>query len=123
MTRQALVSMMIVPALVVAFTAPSFASTKPASQPAATAKTTKTVVPATTAVPAKTAPAAVKVDINTATKAELSALPSIGDVYAQKIIDGRPYLAKTDLKTKNVVPEAVYLKVAKLIVAKQPPKK
>jgi len=31
------------------------------------------------------------IDINTATKAELSALPGIGDVYSQKIIDGRPY--------------------------------
>jgi competence protein ComEA len=123
MTHRALVSMMIVPALFVAFTAPSFASTKPASHQAAAVKTTKPVEAAKTIQPAKTAQAAVKIDINTATKAELSALPGIGDTYSQKIIDGRPYLAKTDLKTKKILPEAVYLKVAKLIVAKQPPKK
>ena len=57
------------------------------------------------------------VDINSATKAQLSALPGIGDVYSQKIIDGRPYNTKTDLLTRKVIPSATYTKIRGLIIA------
>ncbi|HEY4049711.1 MAG TPA: helix-hairpin-helix domain-containing protein [Acidobacteriaceae bacterium] len=60
------------------------------------------------------------IDINTATKQELSTLPGIGDAYSAKIIAGRPYKTKTDLKTKGVVPAATYDKIRDKIIASQP---
>lgn len=57
------------------------------------------------------------VDINSASKEELSTLPGIGDVYSQKIIDGRPYNTKRDLLTKKIVPQAAYDQAKDKIIA------
>ncbi len=116
MTRQSLISLVTIPALLVAFAAPSFAAAKKA----APAKQVQAKSQAAKAAPAKTAAKAVElVDINSATKEQLAALPAIGDAYAQKIIDGRPYGKKSELKTRNILPAKAYTKVAKLIIAKQ----
>lgn len=62
------------------------------------------------------------IDINTATDAELKAVPGIGDAFAAKIIAGRPYANKTQLKSRKIVPAVLYEQVKDRLIAKQPQK-
>lgn len=57
-------------------------------------------------------------DLNSATKAQLINLPGIGEAYAQKIIDNRPYREKTDLIRRNIIPEASYREIQDRVIAK-----
>jgi DNA uptake protein ComE-like DNA-binding protein len=59
------------------------------------------------------------VDINSATKEDLAALPGSNPDLAQNIVSGRPYAKKTDLLRKKVVPKNAYEKMQGQIIAKQ----
>lgn len=51
------------------------------------------------------------ININTASADELESLPGVGQVTAQKIIDGRPYGAVEDMLSRKVVGNSVYQKI------------
>lgn len=51
------------------------------------------------------------INMNSASSSELESLPGVGQVTAQKIIDGRPYSAIEDILTKKIVGNATYEKI------------
>jgi competence protein ComEA len=56
-------------------------------------------------------------DINTATSAQLIALPGMGPVYAKRVIEGRPYSAKNLLVRRGILPAGTYAGIKDLIIA------
>lgn len=56
-----------------------------------------------------------RVDINKASEEQLKATLGVDDLEAQKIIEGRPYYKKEDLKEKKVLTADDYEKLKKLI--------
>jgi competence protein ComEA len=59
------------------------------------------------------------IDLNSATADQLKALPGIGEAYAKKFIEGRPYKRKDELVQKKSVPQATYDTIQGQIVDKQ----
>jgi competence protein ComEA len=69
---------------------------------------------------APAAPAEVALlDINSASSAQLDALPGIGAARAAAIIKGRPYNGKDDLVNRKIIPQNVYDGIKDKIIARQ----
>jgi hypothetical protein len=60
------------------------------------------------------------VDLNSASRKELMTLPGIGAAEADRIVAHRPYLTKTELVTKSVLPVGPFVSVRRLVVAMPP---
>ncbi|MGD0917355.1 MAG: helix-hairpin-helix domain-containing protein [Thermodesulfobacteriota bacterium] len=104
-----------------------------APAPAASAATGKAAASPALAAPSKEAPVKAakstekasktatnlapgqKVNINTSTKEELDALPGMGPVKAQAIIDGRPYQKPEDIMKVKGIEQREYNKIKDLI--------
>jgi competence protein ComEA len=65
-------------------------------------------------------PSSQQIDINHASRERLQTLPGIGEAEAAKIIAGRPYTTKTDLVTKQILPEGSYAAIKYRIFAGPP---
>ena len=57
-------------------------------------------------------------DLNTAAVDQLKALPGVGEQYAKKIVDGRPFKKVDELMSKNIVPQSVYDQIKSLVAVK-----
>jgi DNA uptake protein ComE-like DNA-binding protein len=84
-------------------TAPAIAQSTPAPAPAAKP---------TQSISEKIAASKDLLDINTATAAQLKALPGI--------IAGRPYTAKNQLTTRGILPQSAYESIKNQIIAHRP---
>ncbi len=56
-----------------------------------------------------------KININTASLSELDSLPGIGQVYAQNIIEQRPYSDPSELVSKGAIKQSLYDKIKNLV--------
>ncbi len=105
------------------------ACNQPAMQRASQQPATPAVEPAASASQAPASPKVLEmpqpaesgtpqsVDINAASFDQLRKMPFIGDSYALKIIQGRPYKRKDELSTRNILPSHVYQKAKDYLIA------
>ena len=107
----------LAPALAQQMNSPVPSQTSPRLMPRGPATTYSTTPPAMNGMTSgmssrrtamQPAPNGQLVNINTASPADLDALPQIGKARLKKIIDNRPYRSTQDLLTKHVLSQHVY---------------
>ena len=58
-------------------------------------------------------------DINTAQLPRLKSLTGIGEHYAKKIVEGRPYHDRDELLTRHILPHYIYGRIMERLCAEQ----
>ena len=110
------INLLVLVALAAALALPLVAladESTPAAPPAAEQPMHKDAPKGTTV--AKATPT---VDLNSATKDELTQLPGLTDVIADKIIGARPFKSRTELLSKKLVTRAEYAKLRSHVMVK-----
>ena len=121
-TLPALAVAMILP--IAAFAAPGTPDAGAKSAPSKSGMHNETVSTAKAAHKGHSAAKAhktVQVDINTASREELMAVPGISDQAADKIIAGRPWKSRMEIVTKQILTRDEYAKVRGRLTAKPAP--
>lgn len=71
------------------------------------------------APPAKEAPKAAEVDLNSAPEADIAKLTGVGAATAKKIVAARPFAKPEDLVSKKLLTQAQFDKIKTSVVAKE----
>ena len=109
--------LLVFTALSLLLASPTLAQTR---APSTGSKPSPTAGPSpNSAPPTSTRAQSTLVDINSASKDELDALPQIGPARAEAIIKGRPYKGKNELVDKKIIPQNAYDAIKDRIVARQ----
>ncbi|MDP4002137.1 helix-hairpin-helix domain-containing protein [Methylobacterium sp. NEAU K] len=99
--------------------APALAQTPQMSSPATPTAPAKPTAPSAPVAGPPNAAKGALIDLNSASPAELDALPGIGSARAAAIVKGRPYRGKDELVSKKIIPQSVYDGIKDKIIAKQ----
>ena len=60
-----------------------------------------------------------QLDLNSASKEDLTSLPGVSSAEAERVIAGRPYSEPSDLVTRHIVSKSEYDKIADRVTAKR----
>ena len=115
--RPTLVALALTAAFGVQATALTAAGLGPAASAPASPHAVPGLLPRATKQNAAPAAPVKLVDINSANRKELMTLPGIGAAEAARIVANRPYMTKTELVTKGVLPTGPFLALKYQVVA------